>query len=175
MIRALVALMLLTALTAEECTLGELGGVVNKPGAITVYNTSADQVAVIAILADDVKSYPTLGPNGSASVTTNVGGKYEVRVVMTPENAAAYRAELKSLRALVEKAVDGTADPAEKARLFVDLAGIQAAIRGLETQNAAGCSGKIKLSTEEAATVVASLAWLTTSGSGFWDVSCGSN
>lgn len=175
MIRALVALMLLTSLTAEECSLGDLDGMINKPGTITVINTSADQVAVIAILANDVKSYPTLGPGGSASVTTNVGGQYEMRVVMTPEQTLEYRAELQSLRALVEKAVDGTADPAAKTRLFVDLAGVKAALRALETQNAAGCSGKIRLSTETAEKVQATVTWSRTSGSGFWDVSCGSN
>lgn len=175
MIRAFLALMLLTALTAEECDLGDLGTMVNRPGTITVTNVSADQTAVIAILADDVKSYPTLDSGGSATIQTNVGGTYQVRVVMTPENAAEYRAELVSLRRLVEMRLDGTADPVAKTRLFLDLAGIKAAIQALENERAAGCSGRITLSTDEAAGVMATVNWSATSGSGFWDATCGSN
>lgn len=175
MIRTLVALMLLVALTAEECSMGDLGGLVNKPGTITVTNSGNAESAVIAIISDDVKSYPTLGPGQSASVETNVGGTYQVRVVMTPENAAAYRAELQSLRALVEKQIDGTANAADKTKLFIDLAGVKAAIRALESQNAAGCSGSIRLSTESKATVSATVSWSATSGGGFWDATCGSN
>ena len=175
MIRTVVALMLLMALTAEECDLGDLGGVVNRPGTIVVTNVSDGQVAVIAILADDVTSYPTLAAGGSASVETNVGGKYEVRVVMTPENTVTYRAELRSLRSLVEKQIDGTTNPVEKTQLFVDLAGIKAAIEELESQNAAGCSGSITLNTDSAERVSATVRWSPQSGGGFWDATCGSS
>lgn len=174
MIRALLALMLVMGLTAEECDLGDLDGLVNKPGTITVTNAGTES-AVIAIIAADVKSYPTLGPGQSASVETNVGGGYDVRVVMTPENAASYRAELQSLRSLVEKQIDGTANAADKTKLFIDLAGVKAAIRALESQNAAGCSGRIRLTTESKVSVNATVSWSTTSGSGFWEATCGSN
>ena len=174
MIRTVVALMLLMALAAQDCDL-DVGGLINKPGTITVTNISDGQTAVIAILADDVKSYPTLAAGGTASVETNVGGQYLVSVVMTPENAATYRSELQSLRRLVEKHVDGATDPAEKTRLFVDLAGIKAAIQALESQNAAGCSGTIGLNTDDAANVTATVRWSQTSGGGFWDVTCGSS
>lgn len=174
MIRTLVALMVLVAFTAQDCDV-EIGNIVNRPGTITVTNIGADQVAVVAVIVGDAKSYPSLGPGSSASVTTNVGGSYEVRVVMTPENASAYRADLQSLRRLVEQRLDGTADAGDKTRLFVDLAGIKAAIRALENENAAGCSGRITLSTERKETVTATVAWSTTSGSGFWDITCGSS
>jgi hypothetical protein len=94
---------------------------------------------------------------------------------MTPENAAAYRAELRSLRQLVEKQLDGTTNTAEKTRLFVELAGINAAIQALESGNAAGCSGSIRLNTDNAESVSATVRWSTTSGGGFWDATCGSN
>jgi hypothetical protein len=174
MIRALLAVMLVVAFTAEECAM-DLEGIINQPGTITVANAGGAESAVIAILADDVRSYPTLGPGGSATVKTNVGGRYEVRVVMTPENATQYRAELQSLRRLVEKAVDGTADPAEKTKLFVDLAGIKAAIRALESGGGAGCTGQLQLSTEQTTQVSATVSWTPTSGGGFWDVTCGSS
>jgi hypothetical protein len=167
-------MMLLVTLTTEQCEMGDLGAVINRPGSITVTNASGTEVAVVAIVADDVKSYPTLASGQSATVETNVGGQYQVRVVMTPENAAAYRAELSSLRKLVENRIDGTADAGEKTRLFVDLAGIKASIEALENQQAAGCSGRIELSTEETASVSATVTWSTTSGSGHWNVICGS-
>ena len=47
----------------------------------------------------------------------------------SPENAAAYRAELTSLRRLVEKHLDRATNPSEKTLLFVDLAGLKAAIQ----------------------------------------------
>lgn len=161
-------------LSAQSCGL-DLEGLVNKPGVIVVTNASTHQAAVIALIADDVKSYPTLAPGQSAQIKTNVGGRYEVRVVMTPENAIEYRADLLSLRRLVERQLDGTADVGEKTRLFADLAGIKSAIHALESGNAAGCSGTIKLKQDEEETVRATVTWQSTSGSGFWDGTCGSS
>jgi hypothetical protein len=146
----------------------------NKPGTIVVTNIGTE-VAVVAILADDVKSYPTLAGGASASVETNVGGAYRVRVVMTPENTQAYRQGLAELRGLVEKQISGSASPVEKTRLFLDLAGIKAAIQALEQANAAGCSGRIKTSVDEAASVIATVNWVPQGGAGFWDTTCGSN
>jgi hypothetical protein len=160
-------------LSAESCDF-ELGGLINQPATITVTNTSTSETAVIAILADDVKSYPTLAPGQSATVKTNVGGRYEVRVVMTPENATEYRAQLTSLRRLVEKQIDGSADSTDKVKLFTDLAGIKTAIKALEAANAAGCTGTIKLGADDETQVAATVAWQTTSGAGFWDIACGS-
>src|SRR5688572_12818247 len=117
MIRNVVGLMAL-ALVAQDCDFGDLGGLVAKPRTVTVTNVSDSQIAVVAIIADDVKSYPTLAAGAAASVRTNVGGSYEVRVVMTPENAATYRAELRDLRTLVERQVDRTTDPTVKTQLF---------------------------------------------------------
>jgi hypothetical protein len=167
--------MLLVTLTAQECEMGDLGGVLNKPGSITVTNAGDTEIAVVAIVADDVRSYPTLASGQSATVETNVGGKYQVKVVMTPENAAAYRAELSSLRKLVENQLGGTSDTVEKTRLFLDLAGIKAAIQALENERGAGCSGRIQLSTEEAVSVSATVAWSATEGRRYWDVTCGSS
>jgi hypothetical protein len=79
-----------------------------------------------------------------------------------------------SLRKLVEARIDGTADASEKTRLFTDLAGIKASIQSLENQQGAGCTGRIELSPDETASVSATVTWSTTSGGGFWDVSCGS-
>jgi hypothetical protein len=157
-----------------ECSIGDLGSLLDAPGRISVTNIGTEP-AVIAILADDVKSYPTLAGGATASVQTNTGGRYEVRVVMTPENAATYRADLASLRTLVEKQISDATDPAEKTRLFLDLAGIKAAIQALSNSNAAGCSGTITLDAEETAEVAATVNWVTSSGAGFWDVTCGSN
>jgi hypothetical protein len=161
-------------LTAGECEIGDIGSLLDKPGTISVTNTGTE-VAVVAILAEDVKSYPTLASGSTASVDTNVGGPYDVRVVMTPENAQRYRENLDSLKQLVQKQVDGTASTQEKTRLFSDLAGINAAIRALEQANAAGCSGDITLSQEETVSVTAAVRWVPQSGAGFWDIICGSN
>jgi hypothetical protein len=146
----------------------------NKPGTVTVTNTGTE-VAVLAIVADDVKSYPTLPGGASASVETNVGGDYQVRVVMTPENTEAYRQHLVAMRRLVEKQIDGSASPVDKTRLFLDLAGIKAAIQALEQTNAAGCSGRIKTSVEEATSVTAVVNWVPQGDAGFWEVNCSSN
>ncbi|HWH24031.1 MAG TPA: hypothetical protein VNW68_03950, partial [Candidatus Limnocylindria bacterium] len=124
---------------------------------------------------DDVKSYPTLAAGQLASIQTNVGGRYEVRVVMTPENTQRYRDNLATLRSLVEREIDGSASAAERIRLFLDLVGIKAAIRALESSNAAGCSGRIKLAADEDTDVIATVNWVATSGAGFWDATCGSN
>jgi hypothetical protein len=174
-IRIIVALMLVTALTAEQCDVGEFGDLINRPATITVINTSATESAVVAIIADDAKSYPTLAPGQSATVKTNVGGRYEVRVVMTPENAAAYRSNLTTLRNLVEKQIDAATNAGEKTKLFIDLAGIKAAIAALSSANAAGCAGRVTLSTDSESSVSATLGWSPTTGGGFWDATCGSN
>jgi hypothetical protein len=173
-IRTLIALMLVTALAAEECDVGEFGDLISRPATITVTNVGTEG-AVVAILADDAKSYPTLGPGQSATVQTNVGGRYQVRVVMTPANAAAYRSNLSTLRNLVEKQIDAATNPAEKTKLFIDLAGIKAAISSFSNANAAGCSGRITISTSDSASVSATVSWSATTGGGFWDASCGSN
>jgi hypothetical protein len=162
-------------LTAGECEIGDIGNILARPGTITVTNTGDTETAVVAILADDVKSYPTLASGSSASVKTNVGGAYQVRVVMTPENAQRYRDNLNSLKQLVQKQVDGTATTQEKTRLFSDLAGINAAIKALEQANAAGCSGNLALSPDEALTASATIAWVPQAGAGFWDTTCPSN
>ena len=158
-------------LTAQECELDEF---VQKPGSISVTNIG-NELAVIAIIADDVKSYPTLAGGSHASAQTNVGGAYQVRVVMTPENANAYRQSLAELRRLVERQIDGSASPAEKTQLFINLAGLKAAILAFEQANAAGCSGRVTISVEETTEVVATVNWVPQGGAGFWDVTCGSN
>jgi hypothetical protein len=173
-LRVVAPLLALALLSGQSCD-ADFGNLLTKPGTITVSNVSTGEGAVLAILADDVKSYPTLAAGQSASVETNVGGRYEVRVVMTPENATAYRAELASLRRLVEKQLDGEANAAAKTQLFVQLAGIKAAIQALEIANAAGCSGEIDLDTEKDAAVHATVQWSPTSGGGFWDATCGSS
>jgi hypothetical protein len=157
-------------LSAGEC---ELGDILPRPGRIVVTNTGTEP-AVVAIIAPDVKSYPTLAGGASASVSTNTGGQYEVRVVMTPENTQRYRAELLALRTAVEKLVDGSLTSEEKTRLFITLAGIKAAILALEQANAAGCSGRIELSQDTEGTVNATVQWVPQSGAGFWDTTCGS-
>ena len=158
------------SLSAGEC---EFEGILEKSGSIVVTNTGTE-AAVVAIIAADVKSYPTLAGGQRATVSTTTGGTYEVRVVMTPENAERYRADLAVLRGRVEHLIDGSMSPAEKTQLFVQLAGIKAAIAALEQANAAGCSGRIELNTESAETVNATVQWVSQSGSGFWDATCGS-
>jgi hypothetical protein len=162
-------------LSAGDCEIGDLGALLNKPGRIVVSNAGTVP-AVVTIVAPDVKSYPTLAGGASASVQTNVGGTYDVRVVMTPENASAYRAKLTELRGNVERLISGSLSPVEKTRLFLDLAGIKAAILAFENSgNAAGCSGQIKLGQDEQASVNATVTWVETSGGGFWDSTCSSN
>jgi hypothetical protein len=173
-LRVLGPLLAFALLSAESCDF-ELNGLINKPAAITVTNLSASETAVVAIIADDVKSYPTLTPGQSVTVKSNVGGTYQVRVVMTQENATEYRAELLSLRRLVERQIDGTASSDEKITLFTNLAGIKAAIQGFESGNAAGCSGKVTQKTDEEVAVQATETWQATSVSGFRDTSCASN
>lgn len=159
------------SLSAGECELGDL---INQPGTIVVTNVGTEP-AVVAIIAADVKSYPTLAGGDSATVSTTTGGRYEVRVVMTPENAQRYREELAALRRRVEQLVDGSLSTAEKTQLFSQLAGIKAAINALEQANAAGCGGRIELNQASAEKVNATVRWVSQSGSGFWDATCGSN
>ena len=161
-------------LSAGECELSSLGDILDKPGNIVVTNAGTE-IAVVAIIADDVKSYPTLAGGATASAETNVGGQYQVRVVMTPENTQRYREDLVSLKQIVSKLVDGTLTTQEKTRLFSQLAGINAAIAALEQANAAGCSGVISLNQDNAETVNANVRWVPQSGAGFWDATCGSN
>lgn len=161
-------------LSAGDCEIGDLGALINKPGSIRVTNTGATETAVVAIIASDVKSYPTLAAGASATAETNVGGSYQVLVVMTPENTDAYRQSLLEVRTRVEKLIGGTASSAEKTQLFIQLAGIKASIQALESSNAASCSGNIKLSQDEAASVSATVTWVPQGASGFWDLTCGS-
>ena len=161
-------------LSAGDCEIGDLGGLINKPGAIRVTNTGATQTAVVAIIASDVKSYPTLQAGASATAETNVGGAYQVLVVMTPENQDAYRQSLVDLRRSVERLIDGTASSEEKTQLFIKLAGIKASIQALENSSAASCSGNISLSQDDAASVSATVTWVAQGDSGFWDLTCGS-
>jgi hypothetical protein len=159
-------------LSAGDCDISGLGSLINKPGSIRVTNVGATETAVVAIIADDVKSYPTLAPGGAASVETNVGGAYQVIVVMTPENQAAYRQSLLDLRTGVEKLIGGAASSAEKTELFIKLAGIKASIQALENTNAASCSGNIEIKQDEAVSVSATVSWVAQGDSGFWDLTC---
>ena len=161
-------------LSAGECSIGDLGEILDEPGRIAVSN-SGTVPAVIAIIADDVKSYPTLAGGSSTSVQTNVGGRYQVIVIMTPEQQIEYKAQLVELRRTVEALIDGTATSAEKTHAFVTLAGIKVALRNFEAGAAGSCSGNIKLDKDQAVTVNATVAWVDQSGSGFWDLTCGSS
>jgi hypothetical protein len=161
-------------LSAGECNIGDLGGLINKPGSITVTNTGTEP-AVVAIVADDVKTYPTIASGGSASAQTNVGGRYTVSVTMTAQQIIEYKSDLQDLRRTVEKLIDGTASAEEKVYAFTSLAGIKAALGQLNAGGGASCSGNIKLSQEDAVSVSASVRWVTQSGSGFWDLTCGSS
>ena len=162
-------------LSAGECEFSGLGSLINKPGKITVTNVGSTETAIVAIIAPDAKTYPTLAPGGSAAVETLVGGTYQVIVVMTSENRDAYRQSLLDLRARVEKLIDGGATNDEKVELFTKLAGIKASIRALENSNAASCTGNIKISQDEAASVTATVNWVVQGDSGFWDLTCGSS
>jgi hypothetical protein len=79
------------------------------------------------------------------------------------------------MRRSVEKLIDGSASTAEKTQLFINLAGIKAAITALEQANAAGCSGHITLNKDNAEFVSATVNWVPQSGAGFWDTTCGSS
>jgi len=161
-------------LSAGDCDITGLGDVLDKPGRIVVTNVGFHP-AVVAIIATDVKSYPTLAGGATASVQTNVGGSYQVRVVMDPQNAQRYHDELVALRSSVEKLIGGSSSSAEKTALFIKLAGIKAAIASLETSGLGGCSGTIELNQDNAQTVNVSVGWVDQGASGFWDVTCGSN
>ena len=173
-LRALIAVAVaFVVLSAGDCEIGDLGLTLDKPGRIVVSNTGTEP-AVLAIVADDVKSYPTLASGSTTSVETNVSGQYRVIVAMSPESAVEYRAELMALRSTVEKLLAGSLDSAEKTRLFISLAGIKNAIARLEDPNGASCSGLIELKHQDPETVNATVAFVTQSGSGFWDLACGS-
>lgn len=161
-------------LSAGECDISSLGDILDEPGSIAVTNVGQEP-AVVAISADDVKSYPTLAGGATASAETNVGGRYSVSVVMTPENTQRYRDELATMRRTVEQLIDGSISAADKTQLFIKLAGIKAAISALEVTNAASCSGVINLDRDNAAQVSATVRWETQGAGGFWDLSCGSN
>lgn len=161
------------ALSAGECNIGDLGGLINKPGSIVVTNTGTEP-AVVAIVADDVKTYPTIVSGGSASAQTNVGGRYTVSVTMTAQQVTEYKSDLQNLRRTVEKLIDGTASAEEKVYAFTSLAGIKAALVQLNSGVGASCSGNMKLSQDSAVSVGASVSWVSQSGSGFWDLNCGS-
>ena len=172
-VRRVVALVGLSATVALAAGCG--GFLFTKPGRITVTNTSNTETAVIAVLGDDFKSYPTLGSGGSASITTEVGGAYEVVVIMSTVDAQVYRNTLQTLKQNVTKVVDGTASNDEKILFFTYLAGINAAISQSEAAGGASCTGRIKVSEGEAASVSAQVVWTSTLGSGFWSLTCGSN
>jgi hypothetical protein len=161
-------------LSAGDCEFSSLGDILNQPGTIVVTNTGTEP-AVVAIIADDVKSYPTLVGGVSASAPTNIGGRYTVTVTMTAQQVIEYRADLLELRRTVERLLGGSASSDEKVYLFTKLAGIKAALSQLNSGVGASCSGNIKISQDNAASVSASVAWVRQSGSGFWEVSCSSN
>ena len=161
-------------LSAGDCEMSGLGDLINKPGSIVVTNTGTEP-AVVAIIADDVKSYPTLASGASATVATNVGGRYSVSVTMTPEQLLEYRSDLLALRRTVEKLVDGTATNEEKVYAFTSLAGIKAALAQLNSGQGASCGGNITLSQEKAVSVSVAVQWIPQSGAGFWDLTCGSS
>jgi hypothetical protein len=145
----------------------------NEPGTITIRNFSNTETAVIAVIADDVKSYPTLGPNRNAVITTATGGNYQVLVVMSSIDAQNYRNNLEVLRQNVMKIVDGTASNDEKVRFFGHLAEINSAIAQAQPFGAS-CSGKINLSEDQAEGVSVEVNWIPTLGSGSWSLACGS-
>ena len=147
----------------------------NEQGTITVRNLSTTETAVLAILADDVKSYPTLPAGGTAVVTTSVGGMYTVEVIMSTIDAQTYRSNLQTLRSNVMKVVDGTASNDEKVLFFTYLAGINQAIAQANSGGGTSCDGKINLSETKAASVSAQVSWVTTLGGGFWSLACSSN
>ena len=151
------------------------GLVFNTPGTITVRNLSNTETAVIAVLADDVKSYPTLGPNRNAVITTETGGAYQVIVVMTGVDMQNYRSNLQLLKHNAQVVIDGTASNDEKVLFFTYLAQINAAIAQSQNGGGASCTGTIKLSEDEAASVSAQVTWVTTLGGGFWSLACSSN
>ncbi len=146
----------------------------NSPGKITVTNTSTTETAVIAILGDDVKSYPTLGPGRSAEATTEVGGDYQVVVIMSAIDAQTYRANLQTLKQNVTKVIDGTASNDEKVLFFSYLAQINTAIAQANNAGGASCTGRIELKEDAAVSVSVAVAWTSTLGSGFWSLTCGS-
>jgi hypothetical protein len=146
----------------------------NEPGSITVRNLSNTETAVLAVMAPDVKSYPTLAAGRNAVVTTSVGGTYTVTVVMSGIDLQTYRANLRDLRSNVQKVVDGSASNDEKVRFFSYLAGINAALAQAQA-GGASCSGKINLAEDANASVSAQVNWVTTLGGGFWELACSSN
>jgi hypothetical protein len=172
-VRRVIAVVLLAGILAFA--VGCEGFLFNKPGTLTVTNTSTTETAVIAVIGDDFKSYPVLGPGASAKVTTEVGGTYVVTVIMSAVDAQTYRNNLQTLKQNVTKVVDGTASNDEKTLFFTYLAGINAAISQAQASGGASCSGRIKVSENEAASVSTTVAWQSTLGSGFWSLTCGSN
>jgi hypothetical protein len=173
-VRLLAAAAAFVVLSGAECDPGELGLIINQPGTIVVVNTGTEP-AVLAITADDVRSYPTLPGGGSASVVTSVGGRYAVRVVMTPESAQSYRTGLLALRKSVTDLIAGSSSAVERTRLFIDLAGIKSQLLELERSGSAGCDGAIRLDPGAAETVHASVQWTAQGEGGFWDATCGSS
>jgi hypothetical protein len=147
----------------------------NTPGTITVRNLSQTETVVLAVLADDVKSYPTLAPGANALITTEIGGTYTVTVVMSAVDVQDYQTNLRTLKSNVQKVVDGTASNDEKVLFFTYLAGINAAIAQSHATGGASCSGKINLSEDESSSVAAQVFWQPTLGSGFWSLACSSN
>jgi hypothetical protein len=171
--RPLAAVTAFLVLSAGECQPGDLGVEFDLPGTVVVTNVGRE-TAVVAITADDARSHPTLPGGGSASVSTNVGGRYEVRVLMTPENARRYHADLLALRKTVTDLVATAPTAAEKTRFFVALAGIKSQLLTMGAGGAAGCTGTIELGPDANAQVNATVAWVSEGDGGFWDATCGS-
>jgi hypothetical protein len=174
-LKALVAIAFaFVVLSAGDCDFSSLGDILDEPGQIVVSNTGTE-VAIVAISAEDVKSYPTIAGGGTGSAQTNVGGAYTVSVTMTQQQTLEYRDDLLNLRRTVERLVDGSATSEEKVYAFTKLAGIKAALAQLNSGSGASCSGNIKLKPDDAVTVNATVEWVTQSGTGFWNLNCGSS
>jgi len=147
----------------------------NQAGAITVRNLSNTETAVLAVRGDDFKSYPTLGPNHNAVISTEVGGAYQVLVVMSAIDAQTYRNNLQLLKQNVTTVVDGTASNDEKVLFFSYLAQINSALAQTYDSGGASCTGQIELNEDTSASVSVTINWTSTLGSGFWSLTCGSN
>jgi hypothetical protein len=173
-LRLLAIFAAFVVLSAGDCEIGDLGDILNEPGRIVVTNTGTEP-AIVAIIADDVKSYPTLAAGGTSAVKTNTGGRFQVRVMMTPEQLIEYRAKLTSMRRDVEGQIAGTNDPLAKTRLFTDLAGLKAALVAADSGTGASCAGNLTLNADQATEVGVGVRWVPTDGGGFWELSCGSN
>ncbi len=176
-LRALLAIAVaFVLLSAGDCEIGDLGNILDKPGKVVVTNTSPTETVAIAITGPDFKSYPTVGPGATVSATTNVGGPYQLTVILSGESLLNYKADLENLKRTVRTLVDsGSVTTEEKVYLFTKLAGINAALAQMQQSGSASCSGNIELDRDNDAIVNSIVSFVTQSGSGFWDITCGSN